>query len=187
MASVNGIANRALQRLGAARISDITDATNKSARACNAAYEPTRLMLLRQHPWSFSIKRAQLAASITAPPFDYVNYFPWPTDALRILPPTEYGLDWQMEGRNIVTNFVAPLNVRYVADVVDPNAMDSLFREVLSAQIAYDICDEITQSNTKKQLMRDDRDLLIATAKNTNAIEKLSDEIPDDTWLTVRL
>lgn len=187
MASVTGICNRALQRLGAARIADIADNTNKSARACNAAYEAVRDALLRKHPWSFAIKRAQLAADTSAPVYGYANAFPWPADALRILKDKDKPhLDWQFEGRRIVTNQSAPLEIRYIAQITDPNSMDVLFREALSCELADAICEEITGSAKKKQIVMQDSRELVNEAKATNAIERVSDPIPDDTWVTSR-
>jgi hypothetical protein len=59
--SVVEICNRALQKLGAARITSLTQDT-PNARSCNVAYNVLRKAELRSHPWSFAIKRAELAA-----------------------------------------------------------------------------------------------------------------------------
>jgi hypothetical protein len=189
MASEVGICNRALQRVGAARITSLAD-DNKNARACNAAYESLRDAALRSHPWSFAISRAALAADVTAPVGDgdeLRSYqYPWPTDALRILLPKDNSVDWIVEGRYILSDWTAPLYIRYIAQITDPNTMDPLFREYLSAYIAQEICEELTQSNNKKLSAQQDMIAIVAEARRTNAIERLPASPPDGTWDTVR-
>lgn len=189
MASKAEIANRALQKLGAKRIVSLTE-DSRNARAVNAAFETLKEAELREHPWNFSIQRVQLAAETTAPVFGKARYFQLPSDFLRLLAPDpeqNYNShDWQIEGRLIATNDSAPLNVRYVKNVTDPNTMDVLFREALASRIAYELCEEITQSNTKKEAAMKDYDSAIAKAKKTNAIERVAAQPPEDTWVTIR-
>lgn len=190
MASEVSISNRALQKLGASRITSLDDATT-NARACNACYAELRDAELRRHTWNFSIQRAELAADGTAPSWGRANAFELPSDFLRLLSPYPEdnlsNLDWQIEGRKIYTDDAAPLYIRYVARITDPTLMDALFRELLATRMAYEMCEEITQSNTKKDLLyRDMRDI-VAEAKRVNAMENVSAEPPVDTWITARL
>lgn len=185
MASVVGICNSALSKLGALRIASLSD-SSKNARACNDAYERVRDATLRKHPWNFAITRAQLAAEATGPDFGPSNQFPFPSDCLRVLPPNDYDLDWIIEGRKILTYEGGPLNVRYIKRVTDPNEMDALFREALACELALDMCELITQSNTKQAAIKDRLKEILSEAKRTNAIEQLAQEFPDDDWLTVR-
>jgi len=189
MASKTEIANRALQRLGAKRITSLND-DSRNARAVNAAFEPCKLAELRKHTWSCASKRVQLAASSTPPAFGYQNSFPLPSDFIRLLSADPgyllNGEDFQIEGRNLLTDESDPRDTRYVYDVTDPNEMDVLLREVISCRIALEICEEITQSNTKKQSIQQDYDDLIAEARRANAIEKPASKPPEDTWVTVR-
>jgi hypothetical protein len=189
MASKVEIANRALQLLGARRITSLSE-DSVNARAINAAYEPVKLAELRKHPWSFAVKRAQLAANSTPPLFNRDNAFPLPADFVRLLaqdPEENFNdLDWQIEGKQIVTNDSSPINIRYVYDVTDPNEMDPLFREAFSAKLAEACCEELTQSNAKianAQLVYKD---IIAEARRANAIERVSQKPPEDEWVTKR-
>lgn len=189
MPSTTDISNRALQKLGAKFIQSLTDGS-KNARSCNLAYEPCKKALLRKHTWNFSVKRVQLAASSTEPDFGPANIFPLPEDWLRLLPLDPGGnvnsLDWQIESDGIHTNDDAPLQVRYVSNVTDPNKMDALFVEALSTLMAHEMCEEVTQSNTKKDSLAGDLKDVVADAKRTNAIENISQEPPEDTWVTCR-
>lgn len=189
MASKVEIVNRGLQLLGAKRITSLTE-DSRNARAMSAAYESVKLAELRKHPWGFAIKRAQLAASATAPLFTRSNSFPLPADYVRLLAPdpeVNYNdIDWIIEGRNIITNDSAPLDVRYIYDVTDPNEMDALFRESFSAKLAEATCEEITQSNSKIANAQVAYKQAISDAKHANAIEKTAEKPPEDDWVTCR-
>lgn len=194
MASEVSICNAALAMVGEPEITALNDTSDTNAIACNEAYERLRDALLRKHRWSFSIKRAQLAAAATAPVFGPANYFPVPSDFLRLLPLDEgdhlNNHDWKIENSGsalvIATNDSAPLNCRYVAKITDPNQMDSLFRDALSAMIAKRIARKILSSGTLVQELKDEYDEIIAEAKNVNSIEKAPEEPPEDSWITVR-
>jgi len=174
-ASVVQICNRALQRLGAARIVAL-DENSPNARHCNVAYEPLRDRLLRMHPWVFAIKRFNLAADSVDPVYGGKKLYTVPEDFIRLAsvdPEDDHVLrDWQLEGRKILTMDDAPLYGRYVSRVVDPNEMDPLFREALSCLMAHDLCELITQSSSKKAEIKDDMKDLIAEARKANAIER---------------
>ena len=190
MASEVDICNLALQRLGAKSISSLTD-DSTNARECNRVYEHARDSELRAHPWSFARKRASLAASSTAPAFEYANAFPLPADYLRILPnngrlgqPNQD--DLQIENGSILSNDSAPLPITYIARITDPEAFDQLFTDLLVARIARDLAEKITQSNSKIEiaaaLYRDAK----AEARKINAFERPPQEAPVDPWISAR-
>lgn len=189
MASKVEICNRALQKVGAERITSLTEDSN-NARACNVLFESVKLAELRLHPWNFAIKRAQLAASATPPVFGRPNSYPLPADFVRLLPPYPEmnfnDLDWQIEGKAIYTFDNAPLPIRYIYDVTDPNEMDVLFRESLAAKLAVELAEELTQSPSKKDALNDGYDKSIREAKRNNGIENVGLQPPDDTFITAR-
>lgn len=190
MTSEVQICNRALQKIGAKRIASLTE-DSRNARSMNTAFEPVRDALLREHTWSCATKRQALPALAAAPAFTFARAFELPSDFLRMLPPdpsVNYNdLDWTIEGRQILSNDSAPLNIRYIFKLTDPNQMDASFREALSARLAVETCYEITQSNTKVQIVAAWYRDIIASARRTNAIEKIvAAEPPEDTWITAR-
>lgn len=189
MASDAEIANGALQKLGAGFIVALSD-DSVQARACTRCYDRLRRAELRKHSWNFARERAQLAADVTAPLFSYANAFTMPADLLRLMPPDPMmnsgSLDWQIEGRKILTNDSAPLNIVYIKDVTDANMMDELFRDALSARMANEMCEELTQSNQKKADAVLAYKLAVSEARKINAFENISAEAPEDDWVTVR-
>lgn len=189
MASEVEICNRALQRLGSKRIVSLSE-DSVAARACTVAYQVVRDAELRAHPWSFAIKRASLAADAVAPDWGKQNAFTLPSDFLRLLPTyaerNGLWIDHVIEDGKIYTDETAPLYIRYVYKVTDPNKMDVLFREALAVKLAFELCEELTQSNTKKDGLSVDYKTAIREARRTNAIEKIAEQPPEDEWVTVR-
>lgn len=184
--SETDICNGALQLLGIPQINAITDNTPQ-ARACSVAYDCTRRDLLRQHKWNFAITRVVLAPSATAPAFYFSYAFPLPSDCLRVLlPDWDDNLDWVMEGRQILTNEGATLNLRYVADIVDCTQWDSAFYSIMQLAMAQAMCEQLTNSTSKRQLLDRELDAAISEAKRNNAFENISIDAPDDTWWLVR-
>jgi len=185
MSSEIEICNSALQRLGAGRIISLSG-NNKESRECAVAYPVARDSLLRSHTWGFSKARKQLAADSVAPVFGPANQYTLPVDALRVILPIDSDLDWIIEGRKILTDWPAPLDVRYVKAITDPNTMDPLFREAVAADMAYKMCEALTGSNTKRTTQLRDFGLAIAEARRVGALETLSVEAEESAWITVR-
>lgn len=189
-ASEVSICNLALQKLGAKRITALTEDSN-NARQVNACYESLRDRELRLHPWKFAITRATLTPSATAPAFDYAYAFPLPADCLRLLLPADRPLlDWKRETQGgqqvILTNEGDSLEIRYIARVTDPNQFDPAFVEMLACKIAWNCCEQITNSNEKKHDALDDYKLARADAKKVDAFEDEATEAPLSSWETAR-
>lgn len=189
MSSEVDICNRALQKLGASRITSLTE-NSVNARACNLCYEHVRDAELRAHSWNFAIKRSQLALDATGPDFGPTNSYTLPADFLRLIAPDAEDnlndLDWLIEGQKILTEDGAPLNIRYIYRVTDPNVFDALFMESLACRMAVEMCEELTQSNTKGQAVREDYKNSIREARKLNSFEQRPAEQQVDTWLTDR-
>lgn len=183
------ICNRALQKLGAKRITSLSEAS-VSARAMNTAYEPVKKSLLRSYLWSFALERAELAAEATEPDWGRANSFPLPSDFLRLAPDYNEDVrndrDWEIEGTNILSDDSSPIYIRYVKDVTDPTKFDALFCEALSTKLALECCEELTQSNTKKADLKEDFKMTIVEARRCSAIEKPPRVSAPDTYLTCR-
>lgn len=189
MASDVEICNRALQKLGAKRISALSEESH-NARSCLAAFAANRDALLESHPWNFAIERFSLAADAVSPAFGKAYSYTLPSGSLRILPPytdsnTPYR-DWIEEGGKILTDMSAPLEVRCIMQVTDANRMSPLFREALASKIALDLCEVITQSNTKKDSLSNDFEKDLAKAKKANGMKNVPIESAEDSWITGR-
>ncbi len=200
MTSKVAIINRALTKLGASRIVQISDNT-KEAREMAATFDIVRDSELRINRWSFSIKRAQLAADVTAPEFEFSHRFTLPADYLRTLmvgdlwpgyDPTDYrtgpgGADWAIENGFILYNSAGPLRLRYIARIEDTTLWDSAFVEAFACKLAVETCEAITQSSQKRQMAMEEYRIAVQAARRAGAIELPPQQIADDSWVLGRL
>ena len=159
---------------------------------------PRRGQISARVGWNFAVRRVVIAADVIAPAFEFKYAFTLPSDCLRVIIPLDNGLDWQIEGRKILTNSLnspyggasttsAALSLRYISDIEDPTLWDSQFFDILSLSMAMDMCEDLTQSNTKFQLISKNYDDAVSKAKRTDALENLPSDGPDSTWLTARI
>ena len=177
------ICNLALQRLGQPAITTLAE-NSVAARECNRAYEHARDTVLSSHNWGFAHGQKVLAPDAEAPDFDYLYAFTWPADCLRPRPPNTTALDWKMSSRKVLTNDGDTLNLDYTKKVTDTTLFADTFTEALSIRLALQMCEKLTQSNTKKADLKEDYKLAIAEAKRLNDIQENSADPPEDTWLT---
>lgn len=184
MSSVVAICNRALQKLGAARIRALDEDT-PNARSCAAAYEIVRDAELRAHPWAFAIARVVLAPVDAAPVFGYGYAYPLPADCLRALHDPD-GPEWRIEGKNLLSDEGPALRLRYIRRAETPTDFDALFVEALACRLAVELAEEITQSNTKKADAAKQYRAALAEAQRANAIERAYQIPATDDWLLAR-
>jgi len=126
-----------------------------------------------------------IAKLSTAPVHGFDNQYRLPADFLRLLPDNSV-TDWQIEGRNILTNDDSPLKIVYIKKVEDENEFDALFIEALAARIAMELAEKITQSNTKREFAQQEYMRALNEARRVSAIERVSQEPPEDPWITAR-
>ena len=153
MASVVQMCNSALNQLGAASITSLTD-NSKNARLCNERYETIRDAVFRSHPWNSLIKRQQLAQDTATPAWGFKYQFTLPSDSLRVLAIDAYNSDYKVEGRK-----------------TDPNEMDVLLRETISASLAADLAYSITANLQVSGLMAEKYQAKLSEARHSDASE----------------
>lgn len=185
MSSVVNICNRALSRVGDKRIIALTDDSNP-ARACNDAWERVRDEVFREHAWNSICTRASLAALSSTPAFGYDDEYQLPVDCLRVLEVYDTKLPWVVEGRKILCDAGTPLPIRYMRKATDSNEYDPLLTSVLAQRLAVEICEELTQSNSKKEFEVLRYETLLTQAKAADAQEQSPVEFEEDDWLDAR-
>lgn len=193
MASVVEICNSALNQLGASTILSLTE-NSKNGRLCNARYETVKDSVLRAHPWNSAIKRQTLAADTAAPDWGFTKQYTLPADCLRVLAIQNYDSNYKIEGRKVLTNDNS-LKIVYVARITDPNEMDVLLRESISAALAADIAYAVTANATLQQRMNEKYQLKLSEARhadagegyNTDATLGPTDNISSEDFLNSRL
>lgn len=185
MASKTAIANRALSKLGEARVSNIDTDNNKPAKVIRFMYDIVRDAMLTAYPWNFAIKRVQIAADSDAPAWGYNKQYTLPTDFLALLE-IRGNPEYRLEGGFILTNEGAPLYIKYIARIENSGLFDPLFVEAFATRMAFEGCEEITQSNTKKEALLRDYEMIVRQAYASNAIQSQPQDLEPDTWLLAR-
>jgi len=189
MASQTAICNRALECLGDAPIVSIDDDT-KQAKALRRVYDNTRRAFLCEHPWHFAKKRASLPASAVSPVWGFRHGYPVPPDFLRLLA-VRNGPDFSLEAdatgsQWILSDAEAPLDILYLYDAADPGRLPPHAVEALARWLAYDVVEDLTQSNTKKQDAAQGLAIALTRAKRINGAQKQPDPYPAFSFLQSR-
>lgn len=169
MASVIEICNSALNQLGASAITALTE-NSKNGRLCNARYNTVRDSVFRSHPWNSLIKRTSLAADSTAPAWGFTYAYTLPSDCLRVLGVDAYDTNFKIEGRKVLST-ESSIKLVYISRVTDPNEMDVLLRESISAALAADMAYSITANLQIAKLFNEKYQLKLSEARHTDASE----------------
>lgn len=194
MATEVSICNKALAFLGASPIISLND-DNEAGRLCKAVYADQRDALLQGYPWNFAMRRASLAAEVTAPLWGFACQYilpagPDPEFCLRVYQ-VEDELDnacpYKIEGRKILTDDGGPLNIIYIARVTDPGLYSPLFSETLSATLAVILAANLTESPGRIQAAQAWLDRASTMAEMSDAQEGTPDDLNPDVWLRSRL
>lgn len=189
MASKTEIANWALTKVGERRVADIETTDNIAAIAINDIYDRTRDALLTSYPWNFAIKRASIAKNANSPEWEYTNAYTLPSDFLSLLKiknDPDYRIENFEDALCILSDEGSPLKIRYISKITAEGLQDPLFDAALAAELAVQICERLTQSNTKKQILIAERDAVVASAFASDAIQDPPQELRPDEWLTAR-
>lgn len=194
MTSIVSICNAALDLLGADPITSLDDDT-KAARLCNRNYARVRDAVLRAYPWNCAITRASLAALSTTPAYEYALQYalpegPAPAYCLRVLSidgEVDFGLTYKVEGRNILTDETAPLDILYIARIEDPALFDALLIDAIAARLAFDAAYPLTGSAALAESMSRAYGEKLAEARAVDAQEGSPDEFTAPGWLESRL
>jgi hypothetical protein len=180
-----GICNGALTKVGEETIISLGE-DSKAARLCNLMFDRLRDSILRAHPWNFAIKRVELAELTTTPIFGFASQFQLPTDCLRVLRTDEDQIPHQIEGRILLTD-AGTVQIKYIAQITDPNLFDSLFIQALEDRIASELAYSLSDNRALSVDMRAKYKETLKEARAMDGQEGVSDIVEADEWLNIRL
>lgn len=199
MSSRTAIINRSCIRAGVNIIAS-PDEDTEQARKTKAVFDQLARAELRKQAWSFSKKRATLAALADAPLFDFNTAYDLPSDCLRVISVNgnwvfnsiregtpDSDSYYTIEGRTILLKDTGALQLVYVGDFsMSPALWDSAFEDAFVLRLAGEIVPSLTKNLALKQDIRNDYKDAIMEARRTNAIELPPQPIPDDSWVLSR-
>lgn len=190
MASDVEISNRALAALGHTAFISSFDDTSTAGRLANLDFASRRDELLRAHRWKFASKRASLAADATDPIWGKSFYYTLPTDYLAIIEVNGEAIrpdmEWSKEGRKVITDLTAPLEILYTRRVTDPNEFDASFQATLVAYLAKHWALAITGDDKMKKDKNDEYIVQVSEARSLSSIEATPNTMVVDTWDNAR-
>ena len=179
------LCNAALVKLGATQIVGFDDPDAAAAIAASL-YPLIVEAVLSAHPWSFTLKRAQLTAAAGAPPVDFERRFLLPADFLRALYLDNRGASprYALIGGELHTDADA---VVLTYQFRPPEASFPPFlRVALVARLAADFCIPLTENSSRAEAL--DR-LAERELERAWVIDRSQDTPPliaDDTLTRVR-
>jgi hypothetical protein len=165
--------NLALDRLGQEPILSLDDNTTEA----NLAKRTVPFVfgeVQRKFTWRRLKARARLAADTTKPIFGFQERYRLPANFLRMLSLEVNGCpleSYELEGEFILCDETGPLDLRYLEYNDDPNKWDQLLQSVIATRLAYNMCEKLTGSNTKKAELGAELRQLMSEARHTNGRE----------------
>lgn len=197
MPSVVDICNEAMDLLGAATITALTE-NSKEARLCNRRFDTVRDAVLRSHLWNVAITRKSLPADSTAPAFGFSTQFTLPTDpyCLRVISfwnsnvnndiaAYDSNVMYKIEGRKILSN-ESTCSIIYLGRVTDTEQYDPLLSSTIAHRLASETAYAITGSNALAQSMYSLYQARLSEARGMDALEGYPEQIQADTFTNAR-
>lgn len=148
------ICSDALLLIGAKAISSFNDGTDASS-VCDRLYPDIRDSTLVMYPWSFGMKKVQLAQLITTPNSVWRYEYQLPGDKLAN-PRAVYNSaaqgspvqkDWEIQGDKLLTNLTSVF-IDYQFSVPE-YAMPQYFVQLLKYMVAWHIAETVTEQQDK--------------------------------------
>lgn len=194
------IYNLALTRIGHEPMASTTE-IGKAGDRCRLHYPVMRDAVLAAHPWNFAIRRADLAALVFTPAFEFDYAFALPTDpyCLRVLRtdweangyssaaiygfPGMHGLypqmiPWRVESVKVNDTLVRALlcneatcKIEYIARVDDVAQYSPLFVDCLAARLGAEIAMSLTDNQGVSKMAMDLYQMKLAEARIMDGFE----------------
>lgn len=184
------VANLALTRLGADRITDLETEQSENAAKMRAVYPFLRDEVLRSHPWNFATERVNFNRTVDTPLYGFLNEFQIPGNVLRILP-TGTGSDnnlatnYKIEGDKVLSDDTT-FQAKCILRVEDTTRWDAAFVDCfatrLQAELAYAITNNRGITNDLFALYQ----AKLRAVRGWDATEGTPDELSSDLWINSR-
>ncbi len=137
------IANKALVKIGAKRITDLADNSNTNARTCNEVFDQIAEEVIRSGEWNCLKTRAVLPQT-TTPEFGWEFAYLLPEDCARVIKlngtynDAEPGDTYEIEGRSLLTN-ADEGKIQYVKLEFNVAQWDALLIAAVATRLASEI------------------------------------------------
>lgn len=185
MPSLVDICNMALLRCGTDPIALVSDDNNR-AKACRTAWPFVRRHVLRSHSWNSATVRRTLPVLTETPDWEFESYYQVPSDCLHLIE-VDTDDDWRVENGKIAAEGNGTLSVRYIKDETDTEKYDASLAMVMALRLAVEICEKITGSRPKRELLLQEYMQVLNDAKVDDGQEQSPAEFEEDDWIRSRV
>lgn len=194
------IAKMALSHIGDRYdITSLTEATPE-AEQVNLVFDNARDALVREYPWTWSLRYYTPAALVGTPPAQWTYMYAYPSDALRVwrivnpldpqqnrLPPLEFRVARNNDDVKVLLTEESEPEFEYSKQVTNSFEWDSLFDVALSWRIASMIAMPITGDSGIRDMIRREAELQIGRAQQEDGNEGISrEQSRDPDWIRAR-
>jgi hypothetical protein len=174
-------------------IASFDDDTAES-RACKAFYGPARDKVLEARIWSFAKRQYVLANPLAAPPlFYFTTQWDLPGDVIRVHrvsndpnDPTGKSLDWDLQGRRILTAGADKLYVTAVRREEDTRLYSPSFCTALALHLAYYLAVPLVENRQLKADLWDEYQKEIKDASGADGAQGRSEQVRTTRYRDVR-
>lgn len=183
MATPTEIANFALGHVGQGRITSM-DLDNEPARVCKLWYNTARRETLAMANWTCASKRIEIPADAETPAYGFANQYLKPADFVRLVKINGVGrgIEWTIEGRYILCDLAAPLQVKYVFDLEDTSQYDDYLVQTMALTLASYISPKLDQSRTRTSDLLERAEAKAKAAKNVDTSGNSPQELEPGSW-----
>lgn len=173
MSSKVQICNLALARLGAARITSLTDNT-ESANLCNLLFNDIAEEVMMEGAWTSTLVRTDLAQTTNTPSYDYTYEYQLPVNpkCLKVLAVNDLvqgDIDYRIEGDKLLCND-STIKILYISYLTDTEAYGTALKTAIVSRLAMELAYPITgnASLVDALMRRYERDLNIGLSNSTS-------------------
>lgn len=196
------ICNDALIMIGANELTSFADGTD-AAKICDRLYDNVRDQVLSAYPWTFSLKKVQLARLADAPNSEWSYAYQIPGDALgngiKAVRASEavsapLSTDWEIQGDQLLTDLAEVwCDYQYaVPEYLMPTYFVLLLKNAVAAEIALPMTGTSTLADrfelrTYGSASDNRRGGMMRAAMNTDGIGQPAQAIADFPLINARL
>lgn len=187
MVSKVQIANQALLRLGAQRITSFTDQTVE-AKAINSIYEQVVEDVISMGSWPSAKKRAVLAQLVDLPTYGFMHAYQLPVGCIKVLNINECRLGdirYRIENGVLLCDEAA-VDVLYLSMLNEAGEYDSYLRQAITWQLCYELAYLVMGDKSAAANMLQTADNKVLDLLNNASSQGSSSYIPSDDYIDVR-
>lgn len=185
--------NHALDLLREQPLAAVTD-DDAVAQWLTRNYAQQRDYLLgNTYLWKFAVSRETLAADPTAPAWGWSTRYLIPTDALRIIPPTNNGawdgtpIPFEQEDGYLLCDVTDGLRLRYIVRKTIEGEFTNGFCEVLAARLAARAAHWMTGKQSMAQELKQGYLGTLNEVKQVEAVQVAAEHYYDTAILSERI